>query len=139
MQEQLSGLQQQLNTLSQGQSKLGLEVAALKADASSVPALSAGIETAPQAEQQAADSSPAAAQSADSTSAAGTVPNTSPVGQHGQSTLPMQPNAALGSQAESDLARRVEALAAEVREVASCCTLLLSKIVSNSELGQIQP
>lgn len=137
VQEQLSGLQQQLNTLSQGQSKLGLEVAALKADAPHVPALSARVKTGSEAEQ-AADSSPVAAQSADNTSAAATLPNTSPAGGHEQSTLPVQPSAALGLQADDDLARRVDALTAEVRELASCYIPLPEMLSANVSLGQLQ-
>lgn len=136
MQEQLSGLQQQLDSLRQGQSKLGLEVAALQTDAPRGPALFAEVKAGSQAEQQAADSSPVAAQSTDSTSAAATEPSTSPSGEHGQSTLPLQPNSALGLQADDDLVRRVDALADEVREVASCCTPLPSKPVSKCKLEE---
>ena len=137
--QDVSGLQQQLDTLSQGQSELGLEVAALKADAPHVSALSAQVKTGSRAEQQAADSSHVAAQSTDSTSAAATVPSTSPAGEHGQSNLPVQPTAASGLQTDNDLVQRVDALAAEVREVASCCIPLSSELSANVSLGQFHP
>ena len=135
MQEQLAGLHQQLDSLTQGQSKLGLEVAALQTDAPHFSALSAEVRTGSQAEQQAEHSSPVAAQSADSTSAAAIVPSTRPSGEHGQSTLPLQPSSALGLQADDALVRRVDALAAEVREDASCSTSLPSKAVVKCKLG----
>lgn len=131
MRQQLSTLQQHMDTLSQGQSKLGLEVAALKADAPHMPAVSAEVRTrtGSQAEQQAADSSPA--QSADSTSAAGTVPSSSPGGKDGHSSWPVQASLSSGMQADNDLVQRVDALASEVGKSHLCyCKLPVSKSCS---------
>lgn len=125
MQQQLSTLQQHVDTLSHGQSKLGLEVAALKADAPHMPAVSAEVRTGSQAEQQAADSSPA--QSADTTSVAGTVPSSIPGGKDGHRS-PVQASLAVGMQADNDLVRRVDALASEVGKSHLCyCKLPVSK------------
>lgn len=121
VQQQLSTLQQHLDTLSQGQSKLGLEVAALKADAPHMPAVSAEVRTGSQAEQPAADSSPA--QSADTTFAAGTVPSSSPGGKDGHN-LPVQASLAAGMQADKDLVQRVDALASEVGKSHLCYSKL---------------
>lgn len=107
-----------MGTLSQGQSKLGQEVAALKADAPHVPAVSAEVRTGSQAKQQAADSSPA--HSADSISAAG-VPNSGPGGKDGRSSSPAQPILSSGTQAGGDLVKRMDALASEVNKSPFCC------------------
>lgn len=106
MHDQLSDLQQQLKGVSEGQSELGQQVAALKASArkESNPRFSAAgssIDSSPAASTEAAASSPA--------------PAIGPVGQQqAQSDVAGQQSVASGNPHETGFGQRLDGLAAEV-------------------------
>lgn len=123
-QEQLSSLQQHLDTLSQGQAKLGLDVAALKANASPASASSLDAKSGPQPEQQAANDGSAQTADSKSTGDIGSAADSSTAGIHGN--VLVQPNLAM---AGGDVVQRLDTLAAEVGEslLAACrCKVTLS-------------
>ncbi|KAL3151133.1 hypothetical protein ABBQ38_012999 [Trebouxia sp. C0009 RCD-2024] len=112
-QQQLSSLQQRLDTLSQGQAKLGLDIMALKANASPAPVSSLEANSGSQPEQQAANGG--SSQTADSkskvdtgsTADTGSAADSSTAGAYGN----VQPNPAL---AGGIVIQRLDTLAAEV-------------------------
>lgn len=119
MQEQLSGLQQHLDSLSQGQAKLGLDVAALKANASPASASSPEAKPGSNPEQQAANGTSAPPADSKPATDTGSAANNITAGAHGG--VPVQPNLAL---AGGDVVQRLDTLATEVRFTLSCCMLL---------------
>ena len=109
VQEQLSDLKQHLDTLGQAQAKLGLDVAALKASASPAPALSLDANSGSQPQQQVATGGSSQATDSQSAVPTGSAAGSSTAGVHGN--VPVQPSLAL---AGSDVAQRLDSLAAEV-------------------------
>ena len=124
MQSQLLSLEQQLQTLTDGQTKLGQDVAALKAAApSSSSAGATEARAGSSAGQQAADSPAASSKGAAGSSSpdlsTGAGAAQGPAGLQGRDSVSEQPGTALGNQ-NGHFGQRLDALADEVRLLAFC-------------------